>query len=380
MLKRIRLIKQVGKYRDFNASNKEFSKFTIVEGENCAGKTTLIDIFKSLSADKELDKRKTLPDNDEPVEIVMTFGEENSQETVYKYSDKKWNKKYPNIQVFDTEFINRNVINGFEIGRENKENFTKFVIGEESLSLLTEIDGISQGIHNVLVNIKDNEGKLLKVIPENELKEFIELEVEEEMNEITEHIVEIKKREDILNNKLINIKKISDLKILNEITYTGEKIIEEVNQIKELLNVNIANVSNDVLDKFNEIKQKNNTIGKEEWLKDGLRLYEQNGNCPFCGQIISNTNEDIKIYNQIFSEQIVDIFEKIEYYETQYQYKDDINYIKSLSNNKYVAIDGIEDTMKSIGYDEHYRQILSQQEKINTQNGIIELKLKEIKA
>ena len=89
MIKKIRIIKQVGVFSNFDSGNdKEFDKLTFVYGLNTYGKSTLCDIFKSLSTgDNEIiKKRKTKPeDKSNQQQIVLSVDDNNS-------NSKKTNK------------------------------------------------------------------------------------------------------------------------------------------------------------------------------------------------------------------------------------------------------------------------------------------------
>ena len=63
MLKRIQEIKCVGCFRDAVPSRVQFERLTFIYGENCYGKSTLCDIFLSLSenAPSYIVDRESLP-------------------------------------------------------------------------------------------------------------------------------------------------------------------------------------------------------------------------------------------------------------------------------------------------------------------------------
>ena len=62
MIRRIKKISQVGVFSDFNGEPLGFAKSTIIFGFNTFGKSTLCDIFQSLSQDNPelITNRKTI--------------------------------------------------------------------------------------------------------------------------------------------------------------------------------------------------------------------------------------------------------------------------------------------------------------------------------
>ena len=82
MIKKIRIIEQVGVFSNFySGSDKEFDKLTFIYGLNTYGKSTLCDIFKSLSCgDNEIiKKRKTKPeDESKQQQIVLSVYDNDS--------------------------------------------------------------------------------------------------------------------------------------------------------------------------------------------------------------------------------------------------------------------------------------------------------------
>lgn len=148
MLKRIIEIKNVGAFSDMKASQVEFFKLTLLYGQNCYGKSTLVDVLKSLR-DKNatlLNDRKTLPNQLSQIRVQLNFEFGNERgDSIFSGND--WQVKTttkPRFHVFDTGFIHTHLFDGFTFGRTPKENFTAFVLDDEGVRLAKEVEKLKQ--------------------------------------------------------------------------------------------------------------------------------------------------------------------------------------------------------------------------------------------
>ena len=146
MIKRIQEIKNVGTFANARPASIELNQLVFIYGPNSQGKTTLCDIFKSLMTNNidYIIERKTVGQT-ENQSIVFNCGNKNE----VKFDNNVWKveKKVLDInqiQVFDTEFVQDNVFTNSQIEHRNKENFTKFVIGDESVKLSQELHALNE--------------------------------------------------------------------------------------------------------------------------------------------------------------------------------------------------------------------------------------------
>ena len=125
MIRKIQKIENIGRFRSYAGGYPDevlFKKLTVIYGSNGSGKTTLAAICRSMTSGEpgEMVKRKSaiqfLPDStaltttDTPNQAASTL--QSSQcieildydEIVHKFEKEKWNKIYPNIQIFDSRF------------------------------------------------------------------------------------------------------------------------------------------------------------------------------------------------------------------------------------------------------------------------------------
>lgn len=136
-IKKILKLKNVGCY-DINSANDEssFGKQTIIFGANKVGKTTLVSILKSLRCGepKYVQSRKTFGiEVNEKQEIDILY--EDSKHSIY---DGDWTNA--DIEIFDNDFISKNIFVADRIEQEHKAQLFKILIDEDNKKIQKEID------------------------------------------------------------------------------------------------------------------------------------------------------------------------------------------------------------------------------------------------
>ena len=132
MIEKICKISNIGKFEKYaSRGDVSFKKITVVFSGNGLGKSTLADIFRSLS-----------PENREIIEGRKTLGTTNSSEVeilisgnLYKYKNKEWNVLADNIYIYDSTFINENVYGGNVIDHSHKRNLFRIIVGKKGVIL-----------------------------------------------------------------------------------------------------------------------------------------------------------------------------------------------------------------------------------------------------
>jgi len=180
------------------------------------------------------------------------------------------------IEIFDVFFINDNVYTGLEINSEHKKGLYQFVIGEEGVSIVNEINTIKNEIEEENKNLNGQKDKI-DLITEDlfQREEFIKLEKDENIKEK----LNSKKQEIETANASPEIQIKSSLNRLHSL-----ELSIDLEPLKELLQKSIKNISTEFLEIVEKHKQKLSLVlGKEaeQWLKKGLSC-SQDGKCPFC--------------------------------------------------------------------------------------------------
>ena len=150
-IKKIAQIKNVGVFKNHSDNNIEYQDINFIYANNASGKTTLVDILKDLSEDKNerIQKRKTIPSSGEQfIRIVAKDNSLNSSEQNINYQNSVWsnNLLQGRVLVFDTSFIANNIFNGLDLlsSKDTKNNFSGFILGDSGVSLARERNSINE--------------------------------------------------------------------------------------------------------------------------------------------------------------------------------------------------------------------------------------------
>ena len=188
-IKSIKKIENIGRFIECSGADFRFEKLTFIYGLNTLGKTTLVDIFQSLK-DNDSNRiflRKTIPNKQSKQKIIFSIKEnEKPSEKDLQFKNEGWeqNELSKYLEVFGHDFIHKNLFTGLSIERENKENFTQFVLGEEGVKIVYEIESNKKTLNE---KNRDKDKKLPLFIrgkDNQEIKEFLEFDITN-LNKIT---------------------------------------------------------------------------------------------------------------------------------------------------------------------------------------------------
>lgn len=304
MLKRIKSIQNVGKFKSCRAAPIEFGNLNFIYGLNTYGKSTLGDIFSSLRGGDiaAIRARKTIPINSAPQEIELSFQAEGLQEVSVKYTGSSWTENFPEqlgLQVFDDGFYHKNLFSSRQFTRATKEAFSAFVLGEQGVSKAKEISEKNKKKGELVREI----GKLKKNVfgeIENfaqflaEDPEAAEQPLEEKISLLRAEFEGVKKQRD-------NIKKIISRKEFNTALWA-----KEFSKGFELINLTLSSSMRSHQEAARKVVVEhiaNNFKGgrgAEAWIRQGLNFHK-GGDCLFCGQYLTFEALDlINLYEQSF--------------------------------------------------------------------------------
>ena len=140
MLERIHQITSVGLLCDTRPAAMPFRKMTFIYGDNGRGKSTLASILRSYNEGmpEPIIHRRTLG-SALPQMISLQFSQGNRA----TFSDNVWNGKFSDINVFDLDFVERNVYSGGEISAGHRKRLLSFALGKEAVAARTEFNEAS---------------------------------------------------------------------------------------------------------------------------------------------------------------------------------------------------------------------------------------------
>lgn len=304
MLKRIKSIQNVGKFKSCKPAAVEFGKITFIYGLNTYGKSTLGDIFSSLRTGKTsaIKARKTIPGDDSKQEITLSFLPEGKNESNVVYSSDSWQNKLPadvNLHVFDDGFYHDNLFSARQFTRATKEAFSSFVLGEKGVSKAQEISEKNKRKGDLTREAGKLKKNVFNEVPD--LAEFLNSAPEANLSELESKIA-------LLRTEYVELRKqkSTSAKILSRKEFRSINWHNEVGVELDALNVALGSslkphheaarnaVAEHIINHFSTDR------GAEAWLRQGLS-YRKGENCQFCGQYLTFEALDLlSLYEQTF--------------------------------------------------------------------------------
>ncbi len=310
-IKSIKTIQNVGTFANFlNGSSLRFEKLTFIYGFNTFGKTTLTDIFQSIKDNNSnlISARKTIPSqtNNQKVEISV---KENSNESILKFENSTWssNNLSKCIEVFGSEFIYKNLFMGLKTERENKENFTQFVLGEDGVQKANQIAKKKKEHGDKKRDIKNLIPHFVKGKTEIEIQSFLDLSIDELSKEQLQEKLLIKKQaQKVESDRLKEPQQILGLPEIPVFLIMENDFALYIEKINEELKSDYSNIKEDVLKRIeehikNSFQEPDNALN---WIKKGREIISDshNGNCSYCGQSLINAKDLMNAYDLYFDE------------------------------------------------------------------------------
>lgn len=307
-VKSIKTIQNIGTFSDFHTGGSlRFEKLTFIYGYNTYGKTTITDIFQSIKDNNPnlLSVRKTIPAQSTSQKIEISIKE--ASESVLKYENNCWSRNDLSnfIEVFGSEFIHKNLFTGLKSERENKENFTQFILGEEGVSKANEISSKKKELGEKKRNLKNLIPTYVKEKTDAEIQNYLDISIKGLITEdLQSQLVTKEQDKQIESDRLKEPQKILSLPDIVDFQFETSKLSEYAEQINELLKSDYANIKDAVLEKLNaHITHSFSQTGDAlQWIDKGKKLAKdtQHGDCPFCGQSLLNATELMQAYDSYF--------------------------------------------------------------------------------
>lgn len=313
---RIKEILNIGTFTTFsNGASIGFEKLTFISGLNTFGKTTLSDIFQSLKLNNPsiINSRKSIPPQSTQQKVVIT--QKNTSESDFAFTGV-WasNQLNSNLEVFGTDFIHRNLFTGLTIERDNRENFTQFVLGEKGVKLAGEIASKRK--------LLGDKKRILHTIVPKFVSGKVDAEVQKFLAFSIKGINQARLNEELLQanldfkNESLRLKtpqKILSIQEPEEYTDPELILISNFESINSLLQKDYSEIKDNILREITSHLSENfsDQNGAERWINDGMHYCKDGGKCPFCGQILENSKKLIETYHSYFNPAYSDFITEI---------------------------------------------------------------------
>ena len=292
MINKVLKIKNIGKFKDLKSAHDDlaFKEYTLVFGPNKHGKTTFTSILKSLKTSETdcLVGRKTFgsPVNEkQEYEILM------SDTSKHTYNSGVQND---NIEIFDNDFIHKNVFAGDLIDKNNKSSLYNILLDDQNIKLKEEIDLLEKNQATITTEKSSAKGAI-----EN-FNEFIKLEAKDEIKDINKKVEEN-------NNKITQHINQAKLDALCKKTKFGYEFVNFEEKLKQTIDTTLESK----IDEHIKNDHKKGSVKNKDFLKSGVDLITENGNCPFCSQSLDSVSDHVATLKTFFSSTYKEIQESI---------------------------------------------------------------------
>lgn len=314
MLRRFQQICGIGCYSACRPARIQFENMSLIYGENCYGKSTLCDIIRSF-ADNEptyITERRSVPavnEGRQQVQLNLALPGE-QQETTFTFSQGSWQSPLPDtlhLEVFDTEFIHRNLFTGLTIQRENHENITRFVFGDIGVRTAEIISSHNSELRAIKKQLLDWRRRLFNGI--EDMESFLNMEVQDAPQVLEQRISE---QRTVLE---------SERRIAGDLEGTRSRPEPTLCPAPPTLNEVAVSVDEALLSSFEQVHGdaeirlrehlENHTQNSEQarmWAQQGLTLIRGNI-CPFCEQELSTDAVNLidayrNVFNDVYQEYV----------------------------------------------------------------------------
>lgn len=291
MIEKVVAIKNVGRFRSYVArGDVSFRKLTLIYASNGLGKSTLCAILRSMQSgqDKLVIERETLPVEPTSPPYVHICLDGNS----YKFTDSKWNRIHPDLEIFDSTFVTENIYSGDHVGHVHKQRLYRVIVGKKGVGLITKIENLKEQIRQAGINEKDRKAVVEGCIPSGvTVEEYLQWE---RVADIEEQIRRKGEELERCQRSITQLTEIQSNKVLAEIRLPSlpQNFQETLN--KKLEDIEVAAEAK-VRDQITK-----HSMGQhgETWLSQGYG-YIKEDMCPFCGQNI-DANDLVNAYKSHF--------------------------------------------------------------------------------
>ena len=274
MIEKIIAIRSLGRFVGYAASGDvTFGRVTLIYGENGRGKSTLSAILRSLATNNPqlINERRTLGQTDQPLVELRVDGSNTT------FSDDGWTSNYPQLCIFDPQFIFENVYSGPCVDHEHKKQHYRFVVGERGRDLALKVADLDAQIRDINPQIRSKAADLREHISgDASIDDFLELpavrDVDEAIAQQRKNVEALEKAQDIREKHLL-----SPLSIP----------VIPIDEIEALLSKQVAGIAEDAarmtMDHIASCMDDNG----ETWVRTGLS-YVRDSKCPFCAQSLQD--------------------------------------------------------------------------------------------
>ena len=271
MLQRLITLDNVGLFRNGIPKALDLGRTTLIYAENGRGKTTLCAVLRSCAENQPgaVTVRKTADADDPPsVALRLDTGGVN-----VAFEKGVWSSPLPQVMVFDSEFVERNVYAGQEVRTSHKQQLLDFALGDAAVKLKAQTDELAAAQLAATRERTAQENKLEGYRGQASLADFLALQ---QVPDVADHIVK-------LDVRLRNATAAKEIAARRDLTELSSPIIT-VGAFEALLQTSIEGVQADAEKTVRQHLATHPQQGLEQWVAEGQQFVDDKATCPFCAQ------------------------------------------------------------------------------------------------
>lgn len=324
MIYKIHSLISIGKFSNYQAAGDvAFKKTTLIYADNGSGKTTVSSVFRSLAENdpRRIIKRKTINATVAQTATIIHRPEGTTNDVTHRFTANAWSSSYPNIEVFDTHFVDENIYSGCQFSEEHKKQLHQFVIGAQSVT-------IQQQLYQNKIDKTNSRNAQIKI--ENQIISGVgnglALGMMTQYLRLSANMAEnIDARIAEATNALTHANANAVIQTLPSLSnQVGLKIALNWNDLKDDLQMSTQSLQDASLqilfDNHCNDLVAHGMAESKIWLNAGFKYYTnheiQSGpvNCPFCQQPLEGPSAILNAYTEVFNTSFNDYVQRLNGY------------------------------------------------------------------
>lgn len=289
MLERIEWIRGIGLLHDVDGKAFKLSKTQLIYADNGRGKSTLASVLRSVAdgdASVLLD-RKTIDGSSAP-NVSLAFGS-GHKVTLTK---GKWSESRPELLVFDTEFIEKNVHSGGIVSPGQRKNLLQFALGASAVKARAEEEKATKKSLEANAELARTTAQLAGYHQGMLFQEFQKLAPTTES--IAQPLIDnLRKRLQVAQN--------IDAVLKRPLPEDIQEPSFDLDALFKILNLSLRDVEEDAEQKVSAHIAHMRNPSLERWISEGQE-FDNGSVCPYCTQPTTNV-ELVRAYRTHFNKE-----------------------------------------------------------------------------
>lgn len=321
MINKVESLVSIGKFRNYQASGQvNFKKLTLIYGDNGGGKTTLTSVFRSLATNNPEIIRSRISTNHTTAQAAQITQSTTPTNIFYTFGTNGWTNQFPNIEIFDTHFVNDNIYSGFDFSDEHRKQLHQFVIGAQGVAIQNQIEQNKIDKINSRQTQRYIEVQLIQQVGNNLTTDLINSFLTIPATQATNIDQLIANAENALASASANtiIQTLQPLSSLSRIT-TGINFASIIADLQTTSQTIQNAILETLFSQHCQDLSANALVEPENWLQKGFAYVESkqaanepNISCPFCKQSIDGNSDILTAYASKFNTTFNELVQRLQ--------------------------------------------------------------------